>query len=728
MKAVAQRLADHPLAWTAPPPFWQPGANTAAARGALARPQILRFASDDFMDELLATLESDPAALANYAAVAETWRGAGGGPKANPASWLDRTPARLLGVQRKALQRSKAAAVGTASTGVATGTAAATAVAAAAQAAQATQAALPLKLYQPAHQRHYLVAGSLVCQTAGLPDRAIDPARHKVSFVLRRLFPKTAVPPPQRLPAPTDLSLWDEYAYVLQGKAGQWQRVGAAGQETEAARRVPGEERQPMFPARYTQDDGRGRRLFVGSVPVGKRETFQGAQASVPGEPPPVMDPRVALFHKQVLGPWKAMVGGAMRNGVTGVPADYLQALRNARLPVVCAAKGDDDVDVLKPDDSGLREARSRLQTASWYLLLDLLHFLQQHTPDFWREHVLPAVRPAAGPWRTLYDALNQATMPAHLAGPGWTLNTPGTGTGGLTPVSLYDLHAGYRGRSDLNLLAALQRAAGIVALEAQLDAAQDTLDLPTTGTAAGWPDFLFLFADPWFGVLTPPAPAGFVVQTSDYLSERLVALIDSLGDTLAAAVAGGPAADPTLPDAPLASVLPADMREAWYLMRLVYERPDCAPFHGSVVSQATAPFQMAGFFDPDAPARPIRIGLPLDISPAGLRKFDKNTVFVMSDMLCGHIDRMKGLSFGDLVLSVLPFPFHKGLSVPEKGPCKQGTDALGVMCSLSIPIITICALILLMIIVSLLDLIFRWLPYFVVCFPLPGFKGKKEN
>jgi hypothetical protein len=76
----------------------------------------------------------------------------------------------------------------------------------------------------------------------------------------------------------------------------------------------------------------------------------------------------------------------------------------------------------------------------------------------------------------------------------------------------------------------------------------------------------------------------------------------------------------------------------------------------------------MAGFFDPDAPARPVRIGLPVDISPAGLRKFDKNAVFVMSDMLCGQIDRMKGITLADLVLSVLPWPFHKDLSVPDKG------------------------------------------------------------
>lgn len=160
--------------------------------------------------------------------------------------------------------------------------------------------------------------------------------------------------------------------------------------------------------------------------------------------------------------------------------------------------------------------------------------------------------------------------------------------------------------------------------------------------------------------------------------------------------------------------------------MRLVYERPGCAPFHEAVVSEATPPFQMAGFFDPDAPARPIRIGLPMDISPAGLRKFDKNAVFMMSDMLCGQVDRMKGIGLADLVLSVLPWPFHKDFNVADKGPCKQQDMSLGVMCSLSIPIITICALILLTIIVSLLDFIFRWLPLFIVCFPLPGFKARK--
>jgi hypothetical protein len=46
-------------------------------------------------------------------------------------------------------------------------------------------------------------------------------------------------------------------------------------------------------------------------------------------------------------------------------------------------------------------------------------------------------------------------------------------------------------------------------------------------------------------------------------------------------------------------------------------------------------------------------------------------------------------------------------------------------LCTLSIPIITICALILLIIIVLLLDIIFKWIPYLIFCLPLPGLKAK---
>jgi hypothetical protein len=165
------------------------------------------------------------------------------------------------------------------------------------------------------------------------------------------------------------------------------------------------------------------------------------------------------------------------------------------------------------------------------------------------------------------------------------------------------------------------------------------------------------------------------------------------------------------------------------FVIRYVYVRRDCGPLHPPVLSAPSEPFQLASFYDADAPARPIRISLPLDVSPAGLRKFNRNTAFVMSDMLCGQVQRAKGLGFVDLVLSVLPWPFHKPLDVGAGGPCQNsGGLNIGMICSLSIPIITICALILLMIIVSLLDIIFRWMPYFVMCFPIPGLKGKKES
>jgi hypothetical protein len=145
------------------------------------------------------------------------------------------------------------------------------------------------------------------------------------------------------------------------------------------------------------------------------------------------------------------------------------------------------------------------------------------------------------------------------------------------------------------------------------------------------------------------------------------------------------------------------------------------------VVSRETEWFQMASYFDPDAPARPIRIPMPVDTTPAGQRKFAKNTMFVVSDTLACQIDKARSLTFGDLVLSVLPWPFHKNLPDTLDDECENVSLNIGQICTLSIPIITICALILLIIIVFLLDVIFKWVPYLIFCLPLPGLKAKKD-
>jgi hypothetical protein len=161
-----------------------------------------------------------------------------------------------------------------------------------------------------------------------------------------------------------------------------------------------------------------------------------------------------------------------------------------------------------------------------------------------------------------------------------------------------------------------------------------------------------------------------------------------------------------------------------YFLVRCVYERPECVvPFsdrvplseqlppsarllHQPVVSKPSQPFQLAGFFDPDAPARPVRIAMPVDTSPQGLRKFPRSVSVMISDQLKQQMERVKGIT--EL----------------EKGELNNPDLEFGMICSLSIPIITICALILLMIIVQLLNIVFWWLPFFKIC--IPCIIGKK--
>lgn len=183
-----------------------------------------------------------------------------------------------------------------------------------------------------------------------------------------------------------------------------------------------------------------------------------------------------------------------------------------------------------------------------------------------------------------------------------------------------------------------------------------------------------------------------------DYSLQNLPRVIDTAGleNSVAAALRSRPAAQPPQIVVPKL----AQKAEDSYVLRFVYERPQCEPPH-VYISQPTESFQLAPFFDPDAPARPIRIGLPVDVSIGGLRKFKKNVAFLMSKELR---NKMKGARQEML----------KG-----EGPDAGGGFDIGHICSFSIPIITICAFILLMIIAIILNLIFFWLPLLKICFPL---------
>ena len=141
----------------------------------------------------------------------------------------------------------------------------------------------------------------------------------------------------------------------------------------------------------------------------------------------------------------------------------------------------------------------------------------------------------------------------------------------------------------------------------------------------------------------------------------------------------------------------------ARYVVRCVYRRPQCGPLHPDVVSDASEDFAIASLFDIDAPARPIHISLPIDTSIAGLRKAPKNVTFMLSKELRQQMSRVVDLK------------------KTMDGKLGSGDSfELGMICSFSIPIITICALIVLTIFVALLNIVFWWMPFLRICFPIP--------
>jgi hypothetical protein len=366
-----------------------------------------------------------------------------------------------------------------------------------------------------------------------------------------------------------------------------------------------------------------------------------------------------------------------------------------------------------------------RFQMQSWPLLLDLADWIAAELPRLW---AAVTVNSAAG---------LSAQEAAALA---W-LN--GANANALTLAMRNPAAPG----TDLKPMAASLRD-GLA--KVRTDASRTLIEQATThyafaaatGDATRWPGFHFPLAGldasgtahgPYEAAATLAAPAPEPVIASPSAAPGSGVDVAEVLDKVAAMLARllPPSDEATARPLPFAMRLRDTMVQTagdpgLFVIRMVHVNADCGPLHPPTLSDPTERFRMASFFDSDAPVRPLRITLPADTSPAGLRKHGRGTAFVMSDLLCGQVQRAKGLGFVDLVRQVLPWPLHKDIDVGNGGGCKDGGGAeIGMICSLSIPIITLCALILLMIIVTLLDFIFRWLPWFVACFPVPRLKGK---
>jgi hypothetical protein len=518
--------------WTTPIPLWREPTIRQSGT-AFRQPALLRFATDRFMDELASVLGSQPAALAGLVAQPETW--------AKPR-----------------------VGVGTVPSGD----------------------SMPLKLYQPAHQRYYLIATSLVCRTPGFPDHTINSsAEERVSFVIRRVVA------PQGGDA-RSISGRTEFAWVP-GEPGRWVALSNPLP-------LPDEEQMGMFPL-ATREGDLPRRLLGGFVPVAKREIFAGGRNPTANTSVTVPDdPRLIEFQRRVVDPWAELLNW---------------------------------YDRLAPAQRSTPQTAAAVYQASALILLDFANVLAEVAPTL-ATAIQNETVPAAGPARDLFMALG-------------------------------------------NLRAVLR---AVKAKEAALEAA-------TLGAQ--------------------PAAIPNVSLTS----ATFRALIDRRSDGSRPIVTAVQAALPPMAPQPAPSMpvrRPATSRVPdWYVIRCVYTRPHCLPFIPPLVSDPTPAFQLASFFDSDAPARPTTVVLPLDTTPAGLRKADKGVAFLISEELSKQLNRIKGI---------------KELGEGDLGPAV----GLGMICSMSIPIVTLCAFVVLMIFISLLNIVFWWMPFFKICFPVPQL-GAKE-
>lgn len=642
--------------WMTASPVWESVQSGAAAeRGVFRQPMILRFATDNFMDDLLKITTNDPSQLYFWRVTKETWRKPA--PIPTPPEPRPLLPPYYRAVSIPAPSHDLN---------------------------EGEVADMDLKLYQAAHQRFYMVAASLVCRMPGLPDRRLDVAGgERTSFVIRRIS--------------SDQSR--EYAFV----DNTWQDVTANPYQTAA-----GEEVFPLMPMGYRVDHGYMRRMLMGLIPTGNRERYVNAAVEGGQEPDFVdlglgtavpRDGREALFRQEVLDPWAEIlryVDKVIGVGNDEGADDYLPGMIRDSLDAIETAHADNgDINVASKLDElkqQVIDARDQMRDASVYVLLDFAYFLHEYLDiDF--ETLNPAVY------------VGQSGLLGQLASTDlrWQVDVTVTSITGTTHATLSSLLTG--GAVGDSLLEALQVVYGL----------RDVLDLENDAE-----------------VIQPVLNGlAYLLSTADVrtLYEQAAGAV---ADLVYDALPDPATVTKRTPEVPHAARLVTRARSedegVWFAIRCVFDNPLCADYQSQTVSELTQPFQIAAFFDPEAPARPITIPMPIDTSPAGLRKFSKNTAFKLSDSLCGQVGKIRdSISFGDLVLSVLPWPFHKGLDGDKLGGAKCSTgdsNTLGMICSLSIPIVTICAFIILLVFVLLLDTIFKWVPYLLMCFPLPDLDG----
>jgi uncharacterized protein YlzI (FlbEa/FlbD family) len=715
MVTVQRLYRRHAVDWVTASPLWQPyydqnqqpseQPNPLNLAIDFREPAILRFTSDTFMEDFLKVATTAPERLKYWRVQKETWRIPAPTPSVN-------LPSDDVGESDLALEEKMSGndlTIGQ---------------------SDELEAQKFIKLYQPANQRFYLVTANLVCRIPGLPDKMLNLSNgEKVSFVLRRFI------------GGKEYALINE-TWRLITDYEEEQLIEKLQQELK-----PGEQQFPMFPVTYyAEADGHKRRMFAGLVPVSGREKFINAEINSKALPdletngssssnadPLVsqVDQLMTVIDMDVLQPWETLVQEIKRNSgkklavkcfidesIEKIGRVYTENNEDTESNNNDVTEKETQLELLKA--SAIKQ-RDQLRVASHYILLDLAEFIKIYLSSLW-EVIINAedeVRFENKP--NTKELLNKFKEARFQSGDDGFINSE-------EPNDYYALIEGESspdvGKTLPEFLKELENYRDF------LEDAKLAYDTTNPDSILGWPPEFLLSGTNVRNILsdlkdTREDPL-FLGKISKKGLFRLALEEEFRSESSTKRIPLTPLSQKiSQSDIERAANNPDEDNDI-FLIRCVFERPHCPPPLRQVVSQPTLKFQMASYFDPDAPARPIRIPMPVDTTPAGLRKFTKNTMFAISDSLACQIELARKLTFGDLVLSVLPWPFHKDLPEPREGNCKtQGVD-IGKLCTLSIPIITICALILLIIIVLLLDQIFKWVPYLIYCLPLPGLKAKK--
>ena len=491
-----------------------------------------------------------------------------------------------------------------------------------------------LKLYQPLHSRYYLVTGSLVCRKLGLPDRSVLRKNgEKTSFVLRRLTADSN-------------NVTAEYAWVKDStvpSGGSWQLVGSNSL-------LENEERQPMHPVKTCaplalstsivptpvgQTSCDQRTVYYGYIPVASREKYLM----------PIADP---------IGPLQNIIDA----GGTGAPGD-------PRLDDLSTRVFEPWLSFYIPNTSSPPPPPDDQQPSiSFYLLLDMLDFLQNNLPS-------------------VFNALG----------------TDGSSVNGTNRKALF---------TELQDIRREPPSAGNpdVLLADLLNSLKPYLPLVQIQQGIEPPDLsIYNLHDAQYDVNHTPKSVsdGYLTLSSG----RFYTLFSAALDEEKQERKNNNQPWLTVPDE-VKDILKTDPPNGdTYCLRLVYEHDPCV----AVVSDQSNSFTFAKAVDPDAPARHIRIELP-SIKPKDLRKFKRGVGIQSScemNQLTNQLMKIAGLD-GITKLKTPP-------------PCGSGSGGginIGWICSFSLQILFIISFILMFVFLIVLNIVFWWIAFFRICFPIP--------